>query len=97
MDPYFIDLIDRYTDNIISENDTIYAIRVIGRGETLFFRENGKCLLCSIDAEHGIIYKKSIKSWDSTDEKMDRSEKERVTNLIYKFYKQIYNPDAMLI
>lgn len=96
MDPYFEDMIARYTDNLVKDGDTTYAIRVVGRGETLFFRENEKCLLCEIDAAHGVIYKKSIKIWDSTNEKMSKAEQERVASLILTYYKQVYNPEAVL-
>ncbi|MEZ0539974.1 hypothetical protein [Fibrella arboris] len=95
MDAYYKELIDKYNDNIIEHEGNLYAIRVIGRGNNLFFRENEKCLICDIDAEHGVIYKKSIKIWDSVDEKMTKSEKDRVTALIADFYRKIYNPNVL--
>lgn len=95
MDKYFEDLMEKSNAALIEENGNVYAIRVMGRGENLFFRENDKALICQIDAEHGIIYKKSIKIWDSADEKMTKVERERVSELIYTLYKKVYNPEAV--
>ncbi len=82
--------------NLIEEDGKTYGIRVLGRGNDLLFKENNKGLLCEIDAEHGIIYKKSIQKWDSTNEKMTKSERERVSDLIFKFYRKVYNADVQL-
>jgi len=73
-----------------------YGIRVLGRGTDLFFKENNRGLICSIDAVKGVIYKQSIKIWDSTGEKMSKAEKERVSKLIEEYYKKVYNPVATL-
>ena len=52
--------VNRLKDN--QENS--YGIRVLGRGESLFFQENEKALICEIDAVNEVIYSKSIKNWE---------------------------------
>jgi uncharacterized protein YqkB len=92
------ELRDEPNQNLIQECENVYSIRVYGRGLHLFFRENEKCLMCNIDAEHGAIYKKSICKWDLPDNlKMNKAEQERVTALIVKFYQQFYNSNVILM
>ncbi|CAA0157013.1 hypothetical protein ACE1MK_13270 [Tenacibaculum maritimum] len=79
----------------IDSEGNIYRIRVLGRGENLFFQENEKCLLCEIDARNAIIFIKSIKKWE-TKTKMSSEEKKRVINLVEKYYKEVYNPNVVL-
>jgi hypothetical protein len=76
-------------------NGNVYRIRVLGRGENLFFQENDKCLLCEIDARNAIIFTKSIKKWEP-DIKMSSEEKKRVTVLVEKYYKEVYNPNVRI-
>ena len=83
--------------DIIKEDGNVYRLSIYGRGEHLFFRENDKGLLCHIDAVHGAIFKKSIHIWDSTGEKMSKAEKERVSELIFKYYKKFYNPNVIWV
>ena len=73
----------------------IYRIRVLGNGNNLFFQENDNCLLCEIDAVHGVIFTKSIKKWEGKG-KMSKTEKNRVIELIEKYYKEVYNPKVKL-
>lgn len=77
------------------EEGNTYRIRVIGRGEHLFFQENDKALICQIDAVHAGIYSRSIKVWNEN-EKMNKAEKERVTELIMLYYKKAFNKDPVL-
>ena len=79
----------------IDSEDNVYRIRVIGRGENLFFQENDKCLLCLIDAKNAMIYSKSIKKWEPN-EKMSSSERKRVIALVEKYYREVYHPDVKL-
>ena len=83
--------------NVIKENGNVCILSIYGRGEHLFFRENDKGLLCHIDAVHGAIFKKSIHIWDSTGEKMSKAEKERVAELIFKYYEKFYNPNVIWV
>lgn len=74
-----------------------YRIRVLGRGENLFFMENDKALICTIDAEHGAIFTRSVKKWDSIEKKMSPKERKRVVALIEQYYKVFYHPNVILI
>ncbi len=90
-----MDLLEEYkkkTDltKFEDENGNIYRLRVIGRGEHLFFQENDNALICAIDAVHDDIYIRSIRTWNN-DEKMNRAEQERVINLIAHYYEKAFN------
>jgi hypothetical protein len=78
------------------EGDDSYGIRVIGRGEHLFFQENDKALICDIDAANNIIYSASIKNWEGS-KKMPDLEKERVIKLIETFYKIYIDENVKVI
>ena len=72
-----------------------YGIRVLGRGETLFFQCDNRAFLCEIDARKGYINSKSIKKWD--DNKLITSdEKEQIIDILLNLYKQFYNSNAKL-
>ena len=77
------------------EGDNCYGIRIIGRGDNLFFQENENALICDIDAVGAIIFARSIKCWDGQ-KKMQPSEKERVLNLIERCYKNYINESATI-
>ena len=85
--------ISRVTD----EAGNKYGIRILGRGENLLFMENDKGLICTIDAVHGAIFTRSIRQWDSTGKKMSKKERERVIGLVEKYYKELLNPNAILL
>jgi hypothetical protein len=96
MDEYILELMNNPTVNrIADEAGNRYGIRVLGRGENLFFQENDKALICQIDAVNGVIFTKSIKNWEGQ-RRMDANEKSRVITLLEKYYKQVYNPDVKL-
>ncbi len=82
--------------NTVEAGENVYKIRVYGRGLHLIFKENEKGLICHIDAEHGVIYQKSIKIWDTTNEKIRETEKDRIVELIVKYYKQFYNKGVIV-
>ena len=86
---------DSTVERIKDGNGNVYSIRVIGRGEDLFFQENDKALLCVIDAIDSIIYAKSIKSWDG-EKKMNGAEKNRVLELIKYYYKIVYKSNLQV-
>jgi hypothetical protein len=94
MSDFFDKLMKDEDITIIKEGGNVYGLRILSKGEDLFFRENDRGLICTIDAVHGSIFKDSIRTWDSHEQKMNKEEKERVLKLIYKFYKAGLNPDA---
>lgn len=85
--------ISRVTD----EAGNRYGIRILGRGENLLFMENDKGLICTMDAVHGAIFTRSIRQWDSTGKKMSKKERERVIGLVEKYYKELLNPNVILL
>ncbi|AIM37864.1 hypothetical protein KO02_15095 [Sphingobacterium sp. ML3W] len=96
MSNYIKELKEDLTVNRWNDKDgNSYGIRVLGRGESLFFQENEKALLCDIDAAYAIIYVKSIKNWEG-EKKMNVQERGRVIALIEKYYKEVYNPGVEL-
>lgn len=90
---------DDFIKNILEDNSieqrtdssgNTYRIKVLGRGESLFFQENNKCLFCEIDASNGVVFSKSIKRWEP-------KEKRRVIALVEKYYRKIYHPDVKIL
>jgi len=97
MSDYIEQLKGNPTINRLKDNQgNSYGIRVLGRGENLFFQENEKALICEIDAVNGVIYSKSIKNWED-ERKMSPEERNRIISLIDKYYKEIYNPNVVIL
>lgn len=82
-------------NRFVDEQGNRYGIRVLGRGENLFFQENDNALICQIDAVHGVICIRTIKNWEGQGE-MTADEKNRVADLIETYYRQVYNPNVKL-
>lgn len=73
-----------------------YAIRVLGRGENLFFQKNNKAYLIQIDAIHGVIYSYGIQSLDK-DRGIRKAEKEQILPMILFLYQKFYEDNATII
>jgi len=73
-----------------------YAIRVLGRGEMLFFQEDENALICEIDASNSVIFSKSIKGW-SNKPKMSNVERDRVMAIIIELYKKYINANVVVV
>jgi hypothetical protein len=86
------DSINRETD----ESGNIYGIRVLGRGENLFFQENDKGLICQIDALHSAIFINTIREWEG-EKRMNDAEKKRVIELIKYYYSRYYSENVTLM
>lgn len=80
--------VSRFTD----ENGICYGIKVLGRGENLFFQEQGDGFVCVFDAVHQVLYTRSIKSWDGQG-KMSASEKDRTIKVLGIAYKNIFKKE----
>ena len=87
---------DPAVERFHGSDGNVYGIRVLGRGDNLFFQENGQALICEIDAVNSIIYAKSVTSW-SNSKKMSDSEKARVLILIEQYYKRVYKKDLRVV
>ena len=73
-----------------------YAIRVLGRGENLFFQKNEKAYLIEIDAGNGFINSKNIQNLNSS-KKISKVEKEELLKMVVYLYQKFYNDDANTI
>jgi hypothetical protein len=71
-----------------------YGIRVLGRGENLFFQKNDKAFICQIDAVGGIIFGKSINNWDDGS-KIRSDERKEVLNTLISLYKEFYSDEVI--
>jgi hypothetical protein len=88
-------LFDETVNRVSDEFGNIYGIRVLGRGENLFFQENDNGLICQIDAVNSIIFTNSVKEWEGK-KRMSKEEKQRVIGLIKKYYSEIYDSNVRL-
>ena len=82
--------VHRYQD---SNGD--YGIRVLGRGENLFFQKNEKAFICEIDAGEGLIFQKTITHWD-TGKKISKDERNQLLQILIFLYRKFYNDEAKL-
>lgn len=83
--------VHRFTD----ADGNNYGIRVLGRGENLFFQKNDRAFICEIDAVEGFISGKSVAKWDDG-KKIANEEKAQVLEMLLHLYKEFYNDDAKL-
>ena len=72
-----------------------YGIRVLGRGENLFFQKNDKAFICEIDSREGLIFPKSVTKWDDG-KKISAKEKEQIVTLLLFLYRKFYNKEGRL-
>jgi len=77
-------------------NGVTYGLRVLRRGESLFFQEQDRGLICVFDAVNSVLYTGSIKSWGGS-KKMSPKERGRAIDLICAAYRKIFNRDITLI
>lgn len=80
-----------------TDEDAIpYKLKILGRGEELFFQKGDDALICDISARFALIDPKSIKSWDN---KHQISDDERTALLvkIIEFYKIAYKDDLEIL
>lgn len=83
--------VHRFTDKM----GDAYGIRVLGRGENLFFQKNERAFICEIDAVNGFINAKSVKKWDDGN-KIAGEEKDKVLEMLLYLYKRFYNDAAKM-
>lgn len=74
----------------------ICYIRILNRGEQMFYQENDRAFICEISVLHDIVFSKSIKKWDNG-EKVTEQEKNDIKNKITFFFKQYHNTDIKFV
>ncbi|HVI48245.1 MAG TPA: hypothetical protein VM802_25480 [Chitinophaga sp.] len=77
---------DKATGAMIEDNKTGgYKIRVIERGERLFYQQGNRGLLCEIQIRNGAIFSESIKEWDNN-EKVTQEEKNLILDRLKSYF-----------
>ena len=87
---YFEKLITGNSVHRVTEDDGItYGVRVLGRGENMFFQKGAMGLVCLIDIQSCVIERESIKEWhDGT--KISEVERELLLPEIVKLFERFY-------
>lgn len=75
---------------------TTYKLKILGRGEELFFQKDDDALICDISAIFDLIDPKSIKSWDNQHKIYDDERTTLLTKII-ELYKIAYKDDLELL
>ncbi|MBN1984451.1 MAG: hypothetical protein JW795_23195 [Chitinivibrionales bacterium] len=87
---------DRGTGPYVEENvQEGYRIKIIYRGEHLFYQQGERALICAIDPIDNIIYKKSLKHWDNG-KKISDEEKKIICDRIIRYFKVYQKEDAIV-
>lgn len=75
---------------------TTYKLKILGRGEELFFKKGDGALICDISARFALIDPKSIRSWDNK-HKISDEERKALLPKIIELYKIAYKDDLKLL
>jgi len=81
--------VTRFTDS----KGTKFGIAILSRGETLFFQQDNKSLICEIDAVNAVIFTKTIREWHDG-KKIKPSERDLLVKNILFYYGIVYNKDV---
>jgi len=73
-------------------NGESYGLLVLGRGESLFFQKGEQAFICDISARYSELDKSSIKKWDDS-VKILKEERQEISQIIAKLYKQAYSDE----
>lgn len=74
---------------------TMYKMKILGRGEELFFQIGDDALICDISARFSVIDQMSIKRWDNG-HKISDKERALILVKIVELYKKAYQDDLTL-
>ena len=74
------------------ENGENFGLLILGRGESLFFQQGDKALICDISAIHSELDKSSIKIWDDGT-KISSSQKQEIVSKIAELYQKFYEDE----
>lgn len=70
----------------------IYKLKILGRGEELFFQKGNAALICEISARYAAIDPKTIHKWDNGN-KISDEERALILEKIIELYKKAYKDD----
>ena len=78
------------------ENDSvIYKIKILERGDALFFQKNDDALICEISARLAMINPSTINKWDNGN-KISDEERASILEKIVELYKRAYKDDLAI-
>lgn len=80
----------------IKDNGGIYKIKILGRGEELFFQKGDDALICDISARFAMIDPLSIKRWDNGS-KISDEERTLILAKIIDLYKEAYQDELAVL
>ena len=69
-----------------------YKMKILGRGEELFFQKGDNAIICDISARFSAIDSQSIKRWDNG-KKISDEERAVLLAKIVELYKKAYKDD----
>ncbi len=72
-----------------------YKLKILGRGEELFFQKDDNALICEISARHVAIEPKGIRRWDNG-YKISDEERTLILETIIDLYKKAYKDDLVV-
>lgn len=74
------------------EEGNRYGLKILNRGEELFFQQNEDALICEISASLLLINPTTIKEWDNG-KKISEEERAVLLEKILRFYKEAYKDE----
>lgn len=77
------------------EDGNKYALLILYRGETLFYQENDRALLCEIAARFAVINPETIAQWDDNTD-INPDERAAILDKIMTLYKKAYKDDLKI-
>lgn len=81
-----------YTD----EAHVQYKIKILERGELLFFQQGDHALICAISARFSAIDPQSVKRWDDG-RKISDEERATILQKIVDLYQKAYKDDLKIL
>lgn len=80
----------------ITSDGKISYLKILNRGEQLFYQEDNRALICEISVIHDVVIDESIKKWDSG-EKVTDKEKNQIRKNIERFFAESYQTNIRFI
>ncbi|OMP74946.1 MULTISPECIES: hypothetical protein [unclassified Chitinophaga] len=77
------------------EDGNKYGLLILYRGETLFYQENDRALLCEIAARFAVINPETIAQWDDNTD-INSDERAAILDKIMTLYKKAYKDDLKI-
>jgi hypothetical protein len=77
------------------EDGNKYGLLILYRGETLFYQENDRALLCEIAARYAVINPETIAHWDDNTV-IGQDERAVILEKIITLYKKAYKDDLKI-